>query len=80
MNKNLPELSIWQARSTYAVLTAVVFSVLNALGITLPEELDPEQVTDLIFAGIPVAGVLWAAWERRAPNYRLVVRKSHGPH
>lgn len=73
-----PELLIWQARSTYAVLVAIVFSVLDSLGVVPPAELSPEALTDFVYASVPVVGVLWAAWERRNPKYKLVVRKSNG--
>lgn len=79
MNQNLPELSIWQARSTYYVLITVVFSVLNALGISVPEDFDADGIADLFIALVPVVSGFMAWYERRSPNYQLKVRTKN-PH
>lgn len=76
MNQNLPELSVWQARSTYAVLIAIVFSVLSQFGVQLPEGFGPEVVTEYLFQTATAVAVVWAWLERRSPNYSLVFWRS----
>lgn len=79
MNKNLPELSVWQARSTYAMIVALLSSILAGFGVTLPADLAPDLLTDFLFNGVTVVGVLWAWYERRSPQYTLVLKRKNGP-
>lgn len=79
MNKNLPELSIWQARSTYAMIIAILSSLLAAFNVELPPELGPEVLTDVVFNAVTLGAALWAWKERRSPNYTLVLKRKNGP-
>jgi len=83
MNLSLPTLPIWQARSFYAQLLLMASVVLNTMGIDLmaffgatgigatPDEVIEKGVS-IWQALSPIVFGLWAWWERRAPNYRLV--------
>lgn len=84
MNLSLPPLPFWHARSFYAQLLLAASVFLNMLGIDLMAFLGaigfgttPDEV---IARGVgvgqalaPIAFGLWAWFERRAPNYRLVL-------
>ena len=77
----LPELSVWQARSTYAAIIAGAFIVANGLGF------DPDGwlgrygmssggLLDAFMVLMPLASGAWAWIERKTPNFQLVWWKS----
>lgn len=79
MNQNLPELSIWQARSTYALIVAVIAGVLSGYGIELPAGIAPDLLSDYLFNTVSIVSALFAWYERRSPNYQLVLKRKNGP-
>ncbi len=78
MSNYRPPLAFWKARSTWLVLITAIATLLNAFGVNVPEEFDPEGFADLVLALIPVVSGVWAWYERRDPGYRLVVNEKNG--
>lgn len=88
MNLSLPPLPFWQARSFYAQLLLAASVLLNTLGVDLmgflaatgfgatPDEVVARGVS-IWQALAPLGFGLWAWFERRAPNYRLVIGAGH---
>lgn len=80
-NRNLPELPAWHARSFYAQLLLVVTVLVQVFGYDMGELvarlgfLNPGQLLDFVMAVMPLAFGFWAWFERRAPNYRLVLKR-----
>lgn len=80
-NKNLPELPAWRARSFYAQLLLVATVLAQVMGYDMGELVahagfdDPGQVLDFAMAAMPLVLGFWAWFERRAPNYRLVLKR-----
>lgn len=80
----LPEVSVWKARSTYATLITVAIVVLNLLGFN-PEpwlrdhNLPSEVLTEVVWQAIPYITAAWAWWERKSPHAKLVFWRSKAP-
>ncbi len=92
-NTTLPELPAWQAKSFWLTLITALIALANSQGIDLlagAREIglgnSPEAVLDNAQRGIsafqtlaPLVTGVWAWFERRAPNFRLVFWKRAAP-
>lgn len=84
-NHSLPPLNPFYARSTYAMILAMVLTLASSFGIDLfhwteslglggtEEELiaTGERAVSAVQVLLNIASGIWFWWERRAPNYRL---------
>ena len=73
----LPELSVWQARSTYAALITGTLIIANSAGFDPDRWLTAHGMTtygllDAAFQIAPLVAGAWAWLERKTPNFKLV--------
>ena len=72
-NEALPPISIFQTRSFWLLLGAVLIPVLRLLGYEPP--MASAEFADTMMTIVPAALALLAYMQRAAPNFRLVLWK-----